>query len=141
MDLGQSAEAEAEDRVALALSPRFVPAWIQLAEVERLTGQEGKADSVLRAGLAANPGAADLHHALGLSLIRQRNYPMALEELGTALRLAPDNARYAFVYAVALHDTGHGTESLAVLRQAVARHPNDRALVDALASYSRGSTR
>jgi len=141
MDLGQPAEAEAEDRAALALSPRFVPAWIQLAEVERLTGQEGKADSVLRAGLAANPGAADLHHALGLSLIRQRNFPMALEELGTALRLAPDNARYAFVYAVALHDTGHGTESLAVLRQAVARHPNDRALVDALANYSRGSTR
>jgi tetratricopeptide (TPR) repeat protein len=140
MALGQPGEAEAEYRAALGLSPLFVPAWIQLAEVERLSGREGGADSLLRAGLAANPSAADLHHALGLSLIRQRKYPPALEELGLALRLAPDNARYAYVYAVALHDTGSGAESMAVLRRAVARHPNDRDLSDAIASYSRSSS-
>ena len=62
-----------------------------------------------------------------------------MEELGTAARLAPDNARYAYVYAVALHDTGHGAEAVTVLRQALVRHPNDTELGSALASYSRGS--
>ncbi len=138
LELGQTAEAEAEYRAALQLSRQFVPAWVQLAELERLTGHEGAADSVLRAGLAVLPDAADLHHALGLSLIRQRRFPQAVEELGTAARLAPDNARYAYVYGVALHDTGHGAEAMTVLRQARTRHPNDAAIAAALASYSKG---
>jgi tetratricopeptide (TPR) repeat protein len=136
MDLGQPAEAEAEYRIAIRLSPLFAPAWIQLAEAERLQGREGAADSALRAGLAVNSGSADLHHALGLSLIRQRKIPQALEELGMAAKLAPDNARYTYVYAVALHDTGQGVAAVAVLRRALAAHPNDQALAQALASYS-----
>ena len=138
MELGQPAEAGAEYRAALQLSTRFVPAWVQLAEFERLTGHEAAADSVLRVGLALLPDAADLHHALGLSLIRQRRFPQAVEELGTAAQLSPDNARYAYVYAVALHDTGHGAEAVTVLRRTLARHPNDAAIAAALASYSKG---
>ncbi|MFI5210272.1 MAG: tetratricopeptide repeat protein, partial [Gemmatimonadales bacterium] len=138
MALGQTADAGAEYRTALQLSARFVPAWVQLAEFERLTGHEGAADSVLRAGLASLPDAADLHHALGLSLIRQHRFPQAVEELGAAARLAPDNARYAYVYAIALHDTGHGTEAVGILREALGRHPNDPDLGAALANYMRG---
>jgi len=140
LELGQAAEAGAEYRTALQLSTRFVPAWVQLAEFERLTGRETAADSVLRAGLAVVPDAADLHHALGLSLIRQRKFPEAVEELGAAARLAPDNARYAYVYGVALHDTGHGPEAVTVLERALARHPNDSAIAAALATYMKGPT-
>ena len=44
--------------------------------------------------------------ALGLSLVRQQRVREALPELARAAQLAPDVPRYAYVYAIALHDSG-----------------------------------
>ena len=83
---GDVAQAEAAYRSAIALEPRFVPAWVNLAELQRSQGRESDADASLRAGLAESPRDADLHHALGLSLVRQQRLDEALEELGTAAK-------------------------------------------------------
>jgi len=77
-----------------------------------------------------------LHHALGLTLIRERRYPEALSELARAARQATDDVRYAYVYGVALHDSGKKREGMSVLRSALARHPGDRDLLQALAGYA-----
>ncbi|MBK9665554.1 MAG: tetratricopeptide repeat protein [Gammaproteobacteria bacterium] len=54
-----------------------------------------------------------------------------------AARRAPDNARYAYVYAVALNSTGQPGKALAVLRDADARHPNTPDILGTLVSFYR----
>jgi predicted Zn-dependent protease len=50
----------------------------------------------------------------------------ALDLLRRAHELAPDSARYAYVYAVALNSTGASGQAMAVLGQAHRQHPTDR---------------
>jgi tetratricopeptide (TPR) repeat protein len=135
-DLGRPEEAEKEFRLAIRLWPRFAPGYLQLAELLRVTGREGAADSALRIGLDTNPGSAELHHALGLSLVRQKRKEEALPELAAAARLRPDFARYAYVYGVALHDAGDRARSLALLLEARQRHPWDRDVLQAVVSFA-----
>ena len=59
------------------------------------------------------------------------------KELVEAARLAPDNARYAYVQAIALHSAGRRADALAVLRGANRRHPDDLDILGALISISR----
>jgi Flp pilus assembly protein TadD len=93
----------------------------------------------LRQGLALLPTSADLHHAWGLVLVRQGNASAALPELMAAANLAPDNGRYAYVFAVALHAAGKRREALTVLQAADARRPYDIDILSALISLLRES--
>ena len=83
------------------------------------------------------PKAADLHHALGLLLVRQTDKTAALQELAAAAKLAPDNARYAYVYAIGLNSAGKQREALAVLKAADTRHPYDLDILSGLISMLR----
>jgi Flp pilus assembly protein TadD len=78
-----------------------VPAWANLADLMRLLGREAEVESLLREGLAVNPRAAALHHALGLSLVRQGRKTEALAELRRATELDPSDQRFKYVYDVA----------------------------------------
>ena len=104
---GETVAAEAEYRAALALDPRFVPAWANLADLRRLQGREAEVEASLREGLKLTPDAAALHHSLGLSLVRQQRKAEALRELKRATDLEPGNARYKYVYDVAAAELGH----------------------------------
>jgi tetratricopeptide (TPR) repeat protein len=132
---GQPEQASAWFRRALSVDPGYVQATVNLAEARRLLGDEAGAESSLRDALARDPNAAVLHHALGLSLVRQARLPEALQALERAAALAPEIARYAFVHAVALHDTGQLGAALSALRAASLRHPADRDLQQALAAW------
>ncbi|MGZ8200591.1 MAG: tetratricopeptide repeat protein [Methylosarcina sp.] len=124
-------------RRAIKLDPLFIGAYVNLADLYRQQGRDDEGERQLRAGLALLPNASDLHHALGLALARQGKINAALEELGIAARIAPDNARYAYVYAVGLHSSGQPREALAVLKTAEARHPYDLDILSALISMLR----
>ena len=100
-DRGEMAAAEQEYRAALQLDTRFVPAWANLADLMRLQRRETEAEAILREGLEQSPQDATLHHALGLSLVRQQRGPEALRELKRATDLDPRNERFAYVYDVA----------------------------------------
>ncbi len=136
---GLVAEAQAEYKAALRLSPQFTPAAVNLADLYRQLGRDADSEQLLRAALADFPKDADVHHALGLTLVRLNRFDEALAELRQAAELAPDQARYAYAYAIALHSAGRAGDAIAVLQASLARHPHDRDTLLALTTLSRDS--
>ena len=132
---GESEVAERAYREALALDPRFIPAYANLADLYRGQGREAEAQAQLRAGLAVDPESADLHHALGLSLVRAKRLEAALTDLKRAVELAPANTRYAYVYAIALDSAGHTAQALPILAAAAERDAANTELLVALVQY------
>ena len=94
---------------------------------------------MLRAATAASPRDAAACHALGLTLTRLKKPDAALVEFRRAAELAPDAARYAYVYAVALNSSGQGDKAMAVLKASLALHPNDRDILSALVAFNRAA--
>ena len=80
----EPAAAEAEYRTALRLDPGFIPAMVNLADLDRMRGQDQQGIDLLHTALTLEPGNADVHHALGLLLVRQHDYTGALAELRRA---------------------------------------------------------
>ena len=132
-----TAEAEAEYRTALRLDPGFVPALANLADLDRMRGQDQQGAELLRKALLIEPNNADVRHSLGLLLVRQHNYAEALEQLRQASELAPDNVRYAYVYAIALNSTGAVAQAMALLERTHRQHPTDTDVLVALVSIAR----
>jgi len=69
--------------------------------------------------------------------VRKGDKAAALKELAVAAKLAPDNARYGFVYAVGLHSADRRGEALSALRAAAVRHPYNLEILGALVSMNR----
>ena len=134
---GLAADAEPEYKAALHLSPQYAPAAINLADLYRQLGRDDDGESVLRAALATSAQDAGLHHVLGLTLTRLKRPDAALAEFRRAAELQPDRPRYVYVYAVALHSNGRGDEAIAVLKEGVAKHPENRDILVALIGFSR----
>jgi Flp pilus assembly protein TadD len=134
---GMSAEAEAEFKAALKLSSQFAPASVNLADLYRQTGRDGEGEGVLRTAIAASPRDGGLHYALGLALIRLKKPDEAITELARAAEIEPVQARYAYVYAVSLHSAGRKDEAMVILKDSLARHPDDRDTLLALVTFNR----
>jgi len=134
---GDPAAAEKEYRTALRLDPNFVPALVNLADLDRASGRDDEGAELLKKAMAIEPDNADVQYALGLYLVRKRDYPSALDLLRRAHQRMPDNARYAYVYAVALNSSGAAGEALALLEEAHQQHPADRNVLMALVSFAR----
>jgi predicted CXXCH cytochrome family protein len=131
------AEAEGEYRTALRLEPNFVPALVNLADLDRARGRDDEGAELLTKAMAIEPDNADVRHALGLSLVRKHDYAGALDLLRRAHELMPDNTRYAYVYAVALNSSGAVGKALALLEERHQKHPADRDVLMALVSIAR----
>jgi predicted CXXCH cytochrome family protein len=133
---GRVDEAITAYRRALALDPLFPGGYLNLADAWRQAGRDADGERALRDGIARMPRNADFHHALGLLQVRMGDKPAALLSLAQAARLAPDNARYAYVHAIALNSMGKRAEALALLGGAQVRHPDDVDILNALVSIN-----
>ena len=138
---GRVDEAVAEYQAALTLAPDFVATYINLADLFGQRRREAEAESTLRQGLARLGPRADLHHALGLSLVRAGRRTDALLALAEAARLAPEVPRFSYALAVALHSTGQPVRAIQVLEQLLGRHPVNRDALFALATFHRDAGR
>jgi predicted CXXCH cytochrome family protein len=135
------AEAEAEYTAARALDPGFTPVYVSLAQLYAQQRNDTEGERVLRQALSRMPNDAELHHALGLNLVRQRRAADALPELASAAVIDSANPRYAYVYAIALNSTGHADEAITTLEASHARHPADRDTLFALVTINRDAGR
>jgi len=140
---GQVPKAVAAYREALRLDPGFVPAYANLADLLRATGNEAQSEAALREGLrrARPEERASLYYALGLWQVRQRQSKAALASLREAYRLAPADARLGLGYALALESSGQQAEAVKVLRHVLAGHPFDRDALTCLADWLKRSGR
>jgi Flp pilus assembly protein TadD len=120
--------AEQAYREALQLDPDFVMAYINLADLFRLIHRDNQGLSLLQQGLIRLPDAADLHHSLGLLQVRLKNTDEALKSLKRAVKLAPNQPRFNYVYAMALTSVGREQDAREVTRSALMLTPNDPAL-------------
>jgi tetratricopeptide (TPR) repeat protein len=134
---GDAQSAEQEYRAALKLAPFDVRATVNLADLYRALQRDAQGDTLLRDALGAHPKEASLHHALAMSAVRGGRMPDALKHLADAVKVAPEQALYTYLYAVALHDTGDRKKALQLLEENQRRHPADRDTLVALVSYHR----
>jgi len=136
-ELGDVASGETELKSAILLDARFVPAYVNLADLYRGVGRDADGERLLREGLTRTPGSAVLHYALGLVLTRLNRSDSALHEFDRAASLDPQNARFAYVHAVALHSAGKVDAAIAKLQSVLPLHPADGDVLNALVNFAR----
>jgi len=126
-------------QTAIDLAPYYLPAYVNLADFYRRLGREDDAVELLQQAVAENPDEASVHHALGLTLVRLQRYDAALDELALAAKLAPADASFTYVYAVALNSLGKAPQAIQTLQNALILHPRNREILRALVSFLRDS--
>ncbi len=134
---GRLGEARRAYDAALRIAPWFIPAYVNLADLLRITGRDDEGEAVLRKALRVDASNPSVHHALGLLLVRRKRPAESLVELRKAFELAPAEPRFALVYAVGLRSQGRADEALAVLRQGQRLCPGARELLLPLVTLSR----
>ena len=134
---GEMTRAASAYRAAIDLGPDFVPGFVNLADLHRAQGNEAEAEALLRRAIGSLPKNGDLHHALGLSLVRQKRLEDAVEHLRLAATLNKENSRYVYVYAVALNSTGKTQQAIMVLQGAHNTYPNNTDILSALIAFHR----
>ena len=130
-------QAEQAFAQAIGVDSSFVPAYVDLAELRRVQGRDTDGEVILDSALAVAPDNGTVHHALGLLYVRQRRMQEALDAFRRAADLAPDEARFAYVYGVALHSEGRVDEAVAVLEEASTKHPYDLEVLGTLVAINR----
>lgn len=130
---GDALRAERHYRRALDVGDFFVPAYVNLADLYRAQERDTEGVALLEAGLAIVPASADLHHSLGLALVRLDRSDEALAPLRRASELGA-NPRFAYVYGVALDSVGRTAAALEALEAARVRFPDYAPIGEALAS-------
>jgi predicted Zn-dependent protease len=68
-------------------------------------------------------------------MMRKKRGNDALNLFTNATRLEPGNARYSYVYAIALSDAGQTGAAIKTLQGNLAQHPYDRDSLAALVSF------
>lgn len=132
---GDERAAAGELRRAIELAPQRIAAWTNLADLYRAAGDEAGCLTILAEGLRVNPTAGELHHALGLALVRGRRLADALPALARAAELRPDLPRFAYVLAVAQEAAGQLDAAIITLEGLLARHPGHAEARQALEAY------
>jgi Flp pilus assembly protein TadD len=116
---GKDAEAEAALKRVLVESPKFTPAYCELAEAQLRQGRAEDAVRTLSAGLKVAPRDPVLLNDLGMCHLLKKDYERALTSFRAASAANPSDARYRSNTAVSLGMLGRYDEALVVYAQVV----------------------
>ena len=83
-------EAALEMESALKSNPGNIEAQRALADLYSAADRHDRAEAAYRELLKSRGTDADLHHSLGIELLRQKKFPEAQQELLAAVKLKPD---------------------------------------------------
>src|SRR5271165_137188 len=97
IQLGRVLAAESKNDAAVAelqagakLAPADVSVQRDLADLYSTGGKNDLAEAAYRGLIAGHPNDAELHRALGESLLRQKKFPAAQQEFLATVKLKPD---------------------------------------------------
>jgi tetratricopeptide (TPR) repeat protein len=124
---GRDAEAEPILRRTMAEHPRYVPAYLEAAELHMRNRRLGQAMETLTAALAVAETPPlewasmepTLRNNIGMCWLLRGEYGRALEQFTQAAALDPQDARYRANMAAALGMQGRYGESFALYEQVV----------------------
>ena len=120
---------------ARRLAPHFLPAVLNLSDIHRARNRDDLGEPLLQEAIRRYPQSGDARHMLGLLYVRTGRTAASVEEFRQASQLAPGNAQYAFVHAVALAETGQTAAAIRVLQTALTQFPGNAAMRQALEGY------
>lgn len=130
---GKIKQAEKALKEALKLQQHYVPSYINYATFLQQQGREAEAYDMLKNGIKITNDAI-LYHSLGLWYVRQKETDKGLKYIQKAAEMAPDNARYQYVYAVAVSSTDV-KKAIAILERSLQKHSGHLDTLMALVSY------
>ena len=110
---------------ALSKDQGYVPATILLTDILRSGGRNLEAIDAINRTLVQSAGDASLIHLRGLIHLKLKEYNLALEDLGQASELAPDQWLYGYRYAVALFQLQHLDKAREVTGELLQRFPDN----------------
>ena len=119
---------------ALHLQPQFVPAYINYSNFLMTQGKSAASFDILKKGIEILPTMGVLHHSLGLWYVRNKDSDNANTSLKKALELAPNNARFAYVYAISVAEKDP-KKAIEILEDAYTKHKGNLEIVSGLAYY------
>ena len=133
---GQKNKAEKSYQEALHLQSKFVPAYVNYSHFLEQEGRGEEAFELLQQGMKHVPNMAILYHALGLWYVQNKQKDKAITVLKQAVTLDPDNARFSYVYAVAIGES-NPTDAIEVLEKVYRKHRGNMQLVSGLVYYTK----
>lgn len=122
--LGDTAGARESLQRALSIEPHFVPALLNLADMDRAQGKEDEALALLQQAVKVAPDSGAANHSYGLALVRRGDVAGAMPLLDAATRQDDRQPRYAYVLAVGLDSLGQTSDAVKTLQSASAQWPN-----------------
>src|SRR5690606_4135890 len=138
---GDGTGAEEAFLQARKLSPRYLPALLNLSDAYRARGRDDLGEALLLEAREEYPESGDVYYMLGLLHVRTNRAADSVALFRRASELSPGNARYALVHAMALIETGQRQAGIRMLESAASRFPADAPLRQALESYRPGQPR
>ena len=135
--MGETVEAEAAFREALALQPAWIPGLVNLADLYRATNRDAQGGELLSRAARLAPESADVLLAYGLWMVRQNRRTEALQLFYRAANAQTATGRHAYVHAVALHSAGRLEDALDALDRGIDARPGDLQLLQTALGIAR----
>jgi len=136
IEIGEFDKAEASYKRAISLDPNFIQGYVNLADLYRMQKRDDLGENLLENALKIDNNSAEVHHVLGLLLVRANRLDEADYHLGEAAGIRFDNPRYSYVYSVLLNSTGRVGEAIKVLEQSIKKHPYNKEILIALITFN-----
>ncbi|WP_105265595.1 tetratricopeptide repeat protein [Pseudoalteromonas sp. T1lg76] len=123
LELEQIKVAHQHYEQAIAVEPIYIPAYVNLADLYRRQGDEGKVRAVLTQALQQDADNAAVHYALAMSWVREKNRTKAKEHLALAAQYGSVN--HIYTYGLLLNEMGETQGALTQLARAFALDSNN----------------